>query len=112
MKPEVHKYLYDIQDSIEIIESHLSGINQLNDYKQDIKTIDAIERRLAIIGEALWKASKIEAELVVTNKTKIIGLRHILVHDYDLIDDEAIWTICKKYLPILKNEISNILPKQ
>lgn len=112
MKPEVLKYLYDIKESIDLVESHLSGIEQLAAYREDKKTIDAIERRLAIIGEALWKAEKLEPGLSITNKTKIIGLRHILVHDYDLIDDDTIWTICKKYLPILKDEIMKILPKQ
>ncbi len=110
MNPEQYKFLYDISDSIGAIESYLTGVKSVGDYKQDHKTIDAVERRLAIIGEALWKADKIENLVAITNKTKIIGLRHILVHDYDLIDDEAIWTICKKYLPILKQEIANILP--
>lgn len=111
MKPESLKYLFDIKESIELVESHLTGIEQLAAYREDKKTIDAIERRLAIIGEALWKATKLEPELSITNKNKIIGLRHILVHDYDLIDDDTIWTICKKYLPLLQEEILTILPK-
>lgn len=108
MNPDVLKYMYDIQDSINIIESHLSSIPSLIVYKNELKTIDAVERRLAIIGEALGKAAKIES-LNISNMNKIIGLRHILVHDYDLIDDEAIWTICKKYLSLLKEEVTSIL---
>jgi len=112
MNPEQYKFLYDILDSINTIETYIADVKSLAEYKKDAKTIDAVERRLAIIGEALWKADKIENLNSITNKSKIIGLRHILVHDYDLIDDEAIWTICKKYLPILKQEVDSILPKK
>ncbi|MCC6287886.1 MAG: DUF86 domain-containing protein [Chitinophagaceae bacterium] len=38
----------------------------------------------------------------IADKKKIIGLRHILVHDYDLIDDSTIWLIITKSLPVLK----------
>jgi uncharacterized protein with HEPN domain len=109
MNAEINKYLLDISVSIGVIEQHLANIHSLSDYKNDIKTIDAVERRLAIIGEALKKADNIHNQLNVSNKTKIIGLRNILTHDYDLIEDETIWIICKKYLPILKEEVEALL---
>lgn len=55
--------------------------------------VDAIERRLAIIREALWKAIKLNRYILVTYQNKIIRLRRILVHDYNLIDDASIWKI-------------------
>ena len=54
---------------------------------------DAVERRLAIIGEALWKIDKINPHNNITDKRKIIGLRHILTHDYDLVSPDIIWKI-------------------
>ncbi len=109
MNPDIKKYLFDIVDSIGLIEQHLENITAFAAYKNDAKTIDAVERRLAIIGEALNKVVKLEREIKISDKAKIIGLRHILIHDYDLIEDEAIWTICKKYLPVLKEETKKIL---
>jgi len=47
--------------------------------------------------------------LPITSKIKIIGLRHILVHGYDLINSETIWQIVKNHLPILQLEIEQIL---
>jgi uncharacterized protein with HEPN domain len=47
--------------------------------------------------------------LAVSNKNKIIALRHIIVHDYDIIEDGSIWIICKKHLPVLKDEIEKLL---
>ena len=107
--PEVRKYLFDIANAIKIIEAHLYETSGLSLYKESLKTKDAVERRLAIIGEALNKACKIDSALTVTNKTKIIGLRHILVHDYALVEDETIWVVCKAYLPLLYTEISVLL---
>jgi hypothetical protein len=36
--------------------------------------MDAIQRRLSIIGEALWKADELENKLIVTDKKRIISL--------------------------------------
>jgi len=109
MNPDTLKFLFDISDSIKIIESYLERIPNLASYKSDLRNIDAIERRLAIIGEALNKADKLTAGLLISDKNKIIGLRHMLIHDYDLIESEAIWIICNKNLPILKNEVQKII---
>lgn len=109
MNPEIKKYLYDIITSIDIISAHLADIRSLENYKHSLKTIDAVERRLAIIGEALNKANKLDTQLNISNKTKIIGLRNILTHDYDMIEDETIWVVCKKYLPELRDEMEYLL---
>jgi uncharacterized protein with HEPN domain len=73
------------------------------------KTIDSVERRLAIIGEALYQANKMYKGLNITDKAKIIGLRHILIHEYDLINDATIWKIVTENLPSLKAEIVALL---
>ncbi len=109
MEIKVYKYLFDITDSIEIIENHLLRISSLTEYTNDLKTIDAVERRSSIIGEALNKAVKLNTQLEITNKSKIIGLRHILIHNYDVLDDATIWTITQKDLPVLKNEVELLL---
>ena len=83
MNPESLKYVEDILDSIEMIEFHLRDIKSFSEYSSNLTVIDAVERRLAIIGEALRKITKLDPELKVTDQQKIIGLRHILVHDYD-----------------------------
>lgn len=50
------KYLFDISESIRIIfEDHLDGVHSLEVYEADVKTQDAVERRLMIVAEA-WKS--------------------------------------------------------
>ncbi len=95
MNPDFKKYLQDILDSIKMIEFHLANVKSFTDYSSNYTIIDAVERRFAIIGEALWKANKLNKNILVSDQKKIIGLRHILVHDYDLIDDASIWNRSK-----------------
>lgn len=83
MKHDAKKYLVDISLSIEIILQYFAQIQSYSDFEKDQKTIDAVERRLAIIGEALNKATQIDPAILISNHKKIIGLRHILVRDYD-----------------------------
>jgi uncharacterized protein with HEPN domain len=109
MNPDFIKYIQDILDSIKLIEFHLAEIKSFSDYASNYTVIDAVERRLAIIGEALWKVSKLDKNVLVTDQKKIVGLRHILVHDYDLIDDASIWKIVQSNLKILKEEIQKYL---
>ncbi len=109
MAIDIKKYLYDILLSIETIESHLSNIKTFVDFKDNLLIIDAVERRLAIIGEALNKAVKIQPAILVTNKKEIIKLRHLLIHHYDQSDEAIIWNIIKNDLPVLKQEIELLL---
>ncbi len=109
MKPEVFKYLEDIKLSIDLIEKYTADLSMVIDYEKDAETIDAVERRLAIIGEALFKTLKIEPDLNISEKTKIIKLRHILVHEYNLVTNSTIWSIIKNDLLILKKEIQDLI---
>ncbi len=77
-------------DSIEIIETHLKDVKNLKAYQNNFLVADAVERRLAIIGEALSKATKLNSDITVSHQKKIIALRHIIVHDYDIVDSSTI----------------------
>lgn len=109
MNPDIVKYLEDIKISIDDIESFISDIKTSYQYQKDLKTKSAVERKLAIIGEALNKIKKIDSSLNITNMIKIISLRYVLIHDYDLINSETIWQIVTKHLPLLKAEVQQFL---
>ncbi|MDQ2721130.1 MAG: DUF86 domain-containing protein [Bacteroidota bacterium] len=109
MAKDANAFLSDIHTSIEIIEKHLTNIENRAQYQHNFLVTDAVERRLAIIGEALNKALKLNSNIKVSHQKQIIALRHILVHDYDLVDDNTIWATVKIYLPVLKTEVKNLL---
>ena len=96
MAKEIKAYYEDIQFSISRLEYHIAEIKSFSEFKDAFTVYDAVERRIAIIGEALWKIDKMDKDAAISDKQKIIGLRHILTHDYDLINAEIIWKIIEK----------------
>ena len=103
----LEKYLTDILLYIEELETFSSDIN-INNIEKPINKW-SVERALSIIGEALSKAYALEKTLAISNIKQIIGLRHILVHDYDKIDAQRLFIILQKHLPTLKKEVEQIL---
>jgi len=71
----------------------------------------AVERNLEIIGEAMNRIliRDKEFELKITNAKSIVGLRNQVIHAYDNISDENIWSILINHLPKLKIEIENLI---
>lgn len=109
MLPEILKYLNDIDFSIDRIYYHIKSVQTVQQFSENYTVYDAVERRFAIIGEVLWKADKPDATLTVSSKKRIIGLRHILTHDYDLVSPEILWKIIEINLPVLKQEIAILM---
>lgn len=99
------KYLSDILIAIDLIEQFTVGITDFNVYQTDLKTQSAVERQLAIIGEALNQLKKNEPDLQIANDKQIIGFRNRLVHAYDSIDSSIVWVIIKRHLKKLKEEL-------
>ncbi len=110
MQPkDLKKYLLDILQAIGNIEQIASNFT-INDL-DNISNKWALERGISIVGEALYKANNIDRALAITNKSKIIATRHIVIHDYDIVDKGRLLLIVRKHLPILKEEVGNILKK-
>jgi uncharacterized protein with HEPN domain len=109
MTEKVRKYLSDIKNAIDLINSFLEGISDFDTYVKDLKTQSAIERQLVIIGEALNKIRNDENKIEIESDRQIIAFRNRLVHAYDSIDNSIVWVILKRHLPKLKIEIEEIL---
>lgn len=79
------------------------------EYQKDIKTKRAVERNLEIIGEAVNRILKEKPDLKIENSRNIIGTRNRIIHSYDNIADDMIWSILINSLPKLKVEINRLL---
>ena len=97
--------LHDIVDNIERIESHVSG-HDFGSFVSDAKTIDAVERCLQRITEAVIKigADRMAAISPTTSADAVRGMGNALRHDYDSIDLKIIWTTVKETLPELRGD--------
>lgn len=109
MKRSKEVLLEDILLAIGEIKTFLLDINDFDDYCASILTKRAVERDLAIIGEAVNNLTKLYPEINITNKKYIIGFRNILVHDYADILDETIWDIVITKLIVLEEEVNKLL---
>ena len=67
-------------------------------------------RLIQTVGEACRKISR-ELQDVSPQVawSEIIGFRNVLVHDYDEIDEEIIWRVLADELPMLHQQITDIL---
>lgn len=102
MGKDAKAYLSDIILSINLIEHHCKGVGNTKEFQENYLISDAVLRRLAIIGEALAKVTKLNSAIEVSNQKKIIALRHLLVHDYDKIDENIIWPVIRFICHLLK----------
>jgi uncharacterized protein with HEPN domain len=95
--------LMDIVDNIDRISSHVAGFD-LASFQADPKTIDAVERCLQRITEAVIKIGP-ERIAEISPRTPIDavrGLGNLLRHDYDQIDLGIIWRTIQQGLPDLQ----------
>jgi len=109
MKLEIKKYLYDIQTSIASINEFLGENRDFNAYLANKLLRRGIERELEIIGEAASRILKIDPTIEIAHARKIVDLRNWVIHGYDKIDDIIIWGIISKQLPILKEQVDQLL---
>lgn len=106
MDNKINTWLFDILNSIEEIESFFENkpLNFL-EFQKDIKTKRAVERNIEIIGEAVNRILKEKPDFKIENSRNIVGTRNRIIHSYDNIADDMIWSIVINSLPKLKSEI-------
>lgn len=106
MDKDIHTWLFDILQSIDEIDSYFAENERLFEvFRNDIKTKRAVERDLEIIGEAVNRILKKAPDFQIENASKIIGTRNRIIHGYDNVSDDLVWSIIINHLPKLKNEI-------
>lgn len=110
VKRELRLFLQDIVESIEQIEEYYEEIETEEKFMHDQKTQDAIVRRLEIIGEATKNIpTDFRSKFPEVPWKKVAGLRDVLTHEYFGVNIERVWTIIKKDLPGLKEQVEKII---
>lgn len=110
MSERVTKRLHDALDACESIQLFL-GDTTLSEYEANFGLQLQIERLLEIIGEALRQASHVEPGIRqdIPDLGEIIGLRNKLIHGYDGIDEEIVWTAAAVRTEELKMLLKELL---
>lgn len=106
---EQKKFLKDIEQAGLNIDIHLEGRRVFSEYANNITKRRAIERELEIIGEATNNLLKTNPDFPISFARKIVDLRNRVIHAYDGIDEIIIWKVIMKDLPVLINEVQQLL---
>jgi uncharacterized protein with HEPN domain len=109
MDIKIRVWLLDIQEAIEEIFLFIGEKRNFITYQEDLKTKKAVERNLEIIGEAINRILKADTSIEIKNAKEIIGTRNRIIHSYDKISDEVIWTIVSRELPDLLEEVKTLM---
>ncbi len=109
MELEIKTWLYDILNAIMEIDSFLIDSRDFELYTKDIRTKRAVERNIEIIGEAMNRILKKNSAINLSDSRKIVEVRNRIIHGYDTVSDEIIWSIVNNKLSILQNEIETLL---
>lgn len=109
MKREEKKLLYDIIEAIHSIDEHLENRRVFTEYLSSKTKRRAVERELEIIGEAVGSLLQINPRISISYARLIVDLPNKVIHAYDTIDNEIIWKIVIKDIPVLENEVSKLI---
>ena len=110
MRLESKKYLYDIAEAARLAAEFTTG-KTYSDYRSDALLRSAVERQLAIVGEALVQLARIDSSTAsrLSDYKRIIAFRNVLVHGYAEIDDSIVWDVLHQKLSILREEADGLL---
>ena len=110
MRHKPGKLREDILRSIQEVEAFCYG-KTFYDFQEDRALQLVVERELEIIGEALARLRRDHPNLAeqIRDVHKIVGLRNVLAHGYDILENEILWDIVENKLPILKADILKLV---
>ena len=110
MKQRIYlDYLEDIAQAIYDIEIFVGNLTY-KEFITDRKTSLAVIRSLEIMGEASKKIpSSIRNKYPSIQWKRISGMRDKLIHEYFGVDNEILWQVIKKDIPVLKKKIMKII---
>ena len=102
-------WLFDILKACRKICEYISDIEK-DIFVEDIMRQDAVIRQMEIIGEATKRLSeKIRKQSSEIPWSNMARLGDKLIHGYDNLDIEIIWSISKEDIPNLIPQIESLL---
>ncbi len=105
---DARERLQDVLDAIAHIERYATRGREA--FEADELLQNWFVRHLEIIGEAArLLPEEVRARAPDIPWSEIIGMRHILVHNYFGIDTQIVWDAVERGVPSLKDKITTLL---
>jgi len=110
MDDQIRKYLQDILAAVEETQGYFVGEPLLFErFQNNLMLRRAVERNVEIMGEAMNRILKIEKDIKITDARRIVDARNYIVHGYDRLSPDILWSIVVNHLSILKTEVLRLL---
>ncbi|MHB0877441.1 MAG: HepT-like ribonuclease domain-containing protein [Anaerolineae bacterium] len=103
------QHLLDILSAAKLARTYVRDKSR-DDFLADTQCQDAVVRRLEIIGEAARRvSSEARASLPELPWHAMIGMRNLMIHEYDEVDLEVVWATVQNRLPALIGALEDSL---
>lgn len=103
-------YLLDILEAARLAVFYVEGISE-EDFLQNTLRQDSVIRRIEILGEAARRVSPATGALLPAIPwSAMIGMRNLLIHEYDDVDLPIVWQTVQHDLPRLIAQIEPLVP--
>lgn len=110
MDEYILKHLHDVYASCMEVENYFRDTPKLFDiFSKNILLRRAVERNVEIMGEAINRILKIAPDFTLTNAKEIVRTRNRIIHGYDSVTLEFLWSLVINHIPALKKELEELL---
>lgn len=103
------KYLLDVLNACEEVETFFEGRKLFSRFQTDILRQRAVERNVEIMGEAINQLLKHDPTVDLPNAKAIIGTRNRVIHSYDNVTPEFLWSLVVNHIPKLHSDVRRLL---
>ena len=102
-------HLLDILEAAKLAVSYV-GTQTEQEFLSGIQCQDSVIRRFEIIGEAAKRVSEpTRADYPDLPWSEMIGMRNLLIHEYDDVDMAIVWRTVRDELPPLVKQLEAVL---
>lgn len=110
MNSAARSRLHDALQACRAILDFVRG-RTFEEYERSLLLRSAVERQFEIVGEALRQAELADSSvrIHVSHLWQIVGLRNRLIHGYDVVDQQLVWSIVRDEVPPLVEQLTSAL---
>ena len=112
MRRDDNAVLLDIAHAAGLVASFVAGMDKAG-FLADVRTQSAVLHQILVLGEATKRLSaEFRAGYPEVPWSDIAGMRDKLIHEYDAVDDDEVWSTATKDIPALLSWVTPLLPEE
>lgn len=105
-------YVLDVLNAARAAQSFMDGVDR-DAFEKDLMRQSAVVRQIEIMGEATKRLSaSFRNDHPDIPWRQIAGMRDILIHAYDRVDLDEVWTTVQVSIPRLIPQLEQLVPPE